>query len=464
MSLNNKRLGRITLNLKKIKKNFLNMDVGDVLETINKVWPNINGQVTGYFSTTIFNRLREDETRAVNASIVAITISILYIVLEPFIRRGVKLFQGLKENVVWGEILDELMNVTYRFFIFIIVQYTNLMIRGTGSGFSNEKIFEQVAQLIIFTFILVSFVAFLTTMNSLMKGEKGYIAESVKNFTVSYRGIYGVVIQFFSRELFMITSEMGPNRLSRSLVSIAIFIFFLIMEYMLRKLIEWSDPGFKKRPLWDKILNDYLDFIYTFSLFFVVQYIGLFISDEVTGSLGEFQELAILFMIFIVFYSVMRLIVELTKLNDESKGWKLTNTTKRIWPKISGTTTGLIADIISTRLLTQGDERNFLFYFVIIVLLYSIFDSMIRKAIQAVEHLKDTQPVWNSIIEEILDFFFSLGLLLFLSTLSEELGFLTNEDFFETLILIVCFQLILSSVLVWFREFGKRGKKQRKKI
>lgn len=432
------------------------MDPRDVLSTINKIWPNINGQVTGYFSNTIFDKLRQDETRVTQISLVAIAISVIYIIMEPWIRKGVKLFQGTKENKLWGAIIEELMNVTYRFFLFIIIQYINLLVGREGSGFSSVTFFQQLVEIVVITFALVTIVSFLNYLDEKEKIKDSYLSESISNFTTSYNAIYGVVIQFFSAQFFRTVREEVPSPMRAAMVTLGFFSFYLVFEFMARMVIEWSDPKQRRRPLWDRILNEYLDFVFVFAIFIIVQYIGLFISDEVTDNLGIFQEMTIVFLIFVSFFSVMRAIVELTSKEDSSKTWFLTDTTKRIWPKINGTTTGLVAAIITDRLLTTPNEEMFLIYLILVVLLYSIFDVMVRKAIEAVEELKERQPIWNSVVEEILDFFFSLGLLLFLSTLTQELAFLEVDSLFETFIVVISSQMILSTLLVWFKEAGKK--------
>ena len=382
--------------------------------------------------------------------------------MEPYIRRGVLHFQSIDRHKVWGETLDEYMNVVYRFFIFIIVQYMTVVLnRDTStSTFNSSGIIQQLGEAIIVTFILIGFVAVLSTMDEMYKekGEEGYVPESISNFVKAYNGIYGVIVQFFSTSFFMTVRENVPDPITAGALSLGFFIFYLSTEYVARWLIRYFDPRQVKRPIWDRTLNDYLDFVFTFSIFFVIQYIGLFISDEVSGNRGILEELVILFTIFIVMFSFMRLIVELTKYDTEEDSWFITDTTMRIWPKINGTCVGLISTIVTDRLFTTSSEREFLLYLILLLVLYTMFDSFIRKAIDKVEDLKRRNPLWYSVVEEILDFFFSLGLLLFLSSLTNELNSISGVSLFQTLVTVICLQLVLSSVLVWFRSMDVKGK------
>jgi hypothetical protein len=437
------------------------MQQEEILSTINKIWPNINGQVTGYFSSSIFNKVRDNPTNETEVSILFVTISMFYILMEPYVRKMVIYLQTMNTNKVWKDTVNEYMNVVYRFFIFVIVQYITIILnRDASTGFRNVGIIQQIAEAIIVTFILIAFVTVLRTMDELFTstGEVGYVPESVSNFVQAYDGIYGVIVQFFATSFFATISENVPDTVTASALSLSFFVFYLTTEYLARLLIDYFDPMQIRRPIWDKTLNEYLDFMFTFSIFFIIQYIGLFISDEISGNRGVLEELVVVFTIFIVMFSIMRLIVELTKYNEPRDLWFITDTTKRIWPKINGTCVGLISTIITDRLFTTTGEREFLLYLILLLVMYTMFDSFVRKIIDKVEELRTRSQLWFSVVEEIMDFFFSLGLLLFLSAITNELSSIEGTNLFQTIVTIISLQLVLSSVLVWFKSMDVKGK------
>lgn len=421
----------------------------DVVSTVNKIWPQINGQVTGYFSTAIFNLLLLQSSPTQTGAI-AIGLSLIYFVIEPIIRKPIEKFKN--DNEIWNKVLDELGNVTYRFFLFIIIQYTNLYIsRQLNDTISNMSFFQRVVEMLVISFVLVYVVSVLEYFGEIMQDQDDYISYSIKNFNRAYSGIYGVVIQFFASSFFSILQNLASPR-NIMIGSLVFFLCYLVFENLARMVIKYSDPDQLNRPVWDKTLMGYLDFFYTFSVFILVQYIGIFITGQLSNNISIFGELTATFTIFVVFYTAMAMIVDLTKYMNREDSWFITDTTFRIWPRISGTVTGLIASLISDRLLVTESERKILLYLVLTILIYSFFDSYFRKILKYLQSPEEQNSTWNSVVIELLDFYFSLGLLLFLNNFTDFIG-IEDRDLFEAISLTISSQAILSTILVIFKEY-----------
>ena len=421
----------------------------DFVSTINRIWPQIDGQVTGYFSTALFDSFNNRGNPTAAASF-AITLSIVYLSIEPLLRKPFKFFTS--QNTLWEKILYELGDVFYRFFLFILIQYTNSYIsRGLSDTILNVTVYQRVSEMLIITFLLVTIYTLLKVFGDALKDRKDYRSISINNFNRAYSGIYGVVIQFFSRTFFDIMRSLTTDR-EIVITAIVTFVLYLILEYYARILINFMDPGQLNRPVWDKILLEYLDFLYTFAIFFIIQYIGVFITAQLEN-LSIFGEIVGAFLIFITFYSFMALIVKQTSYLKKDKIWFVTDTTQRMWPRISGTVTGLIASIFSDRLLVTEDEQRILLYLVIVILIYSLLDPLIRKIMRQFQTEEERKSTWNAILIEILDFFFSLGLLLFLNSFTDIIA-LDQTPLLQAIVVIIASQSILSSILIIFRELS----------
>lgn len=421
----------------------------EFVSTINKIWPQINGQVTGYFSTALFDSFRQRGNQNQIAAL-AIGISLIYFIYEPIFRKPIKNFRS--KNQVWNKVLDEFGNVYYRFFLFIIIQYANEYVkRGLNDTITTVSFFQRVVEIFSISFILVTIVSLMEYYGEIFKGEHTYTADSIRNFNRAYGGIYGVVIQFFATTFFDILRNLTTQQ-TAVIASISFFVSYLVFENIARWVIEYMDPKHINRPIWDKTLLGYLDFTYTFAIFLIIQYIGVFMSAQLSDNLSIFGEITAAFTIFITFYSAMAIVVDLTKYSKKEDTWFITDTTYRVWPKISGTVTGLIAAIFSDRLLVTENEQRVLLYLVLIILLYSLFDPVLRKIIKSLQTEQERESTWNAVVIEILDFLFSLGLLLFLNSFTDLIE-LEDAPIFQAAAIIISAQSILSTVLVIFREY-----------
>lgn len=446
--------------LKEIEKKFDQFSIVDTKNDILKIWPKITGQVTGYFTGGVLTAInREPNSQLIG--IVFVFISIVFMILDPFTRY---LFIYIEKNFfgapkLWIKIIDENFNVAYRYFFFMIIQYVNIAV--ATNRFDQKEFYEEFLTIFLVIFILIFIVALFEYIYdqypSKLKNKDilEYKIDEIpilvlKNFTNVWSSIYGVVAQFFSTNIFVIVRRTtGSLTVAYTIVG---FLFYLVLEAVIRLLLRWK-PIKPVNKLWRDILYKLLDFYYAVAIFFLVNWLGAFI--EFTGDSGGYTvsaQLVILFLIFYIFYIMMAVITYLTKdLKKYNKIISVLDTTGRIWPKISGTTTGLIAAIISDRILNITDGGVVLFGLISFLLLYTISLPILRTLGEYFDpDLKD--PLWKTATDEISEFLTSLGILLIFSSLADVL--INNDELtlIETVGITFIIQFTLASFFVYLIE------------
>ncbi len=424
----------------------------DVIEN----WSRISGQVTGYFTSAItldLNRRFERETLIP----LILTITAAYIISETFLRWAVMNFEKklVKATPLWLNIIDEWFNVAYRFFIFIFIQYINTGIADVNSSMTQNDILIQLLIFFIVSFVLVTVVSVLEYIYSKFSKNKTRNYYDISNFHIfglmnflkAWEGIYGVVIQFFSTNLFQIISLI-PNQTVVTISSILFFVAYLTLEGLIRTTLTFKI--FKpKSKLWKQILDKFLDFYYVISIFFIVNWLGSLVDFSSERNMySTTVQIVVLFILFIILFSVLAIISYISKGTDKNNIYLISDTTERIWPKISGTVTGLIATIFSNRIIDGDNDFIVLLSIIILLLIYIIMLPVIKKTFEYIDPMVKNNELWKSVMTQIYDFFTSLGFLLIFSSISDIVSGDNGRGLEEKIIYLLIIQMVLSFVFV----------------
>lgn len=389
--------------------------------SITKIWPLITGQVTGIFSASIFQSLTTLPNQT-ETGIITVLLGVFYILVERTIRKLVSYSDSYKKNIIWSSVVNDWMDALYRFWIFLMIQYTNFLVKNRMTGDDPSILFQVIFILsIVLTLLLVvSIMEYLQEKmtNELSPSFRAKISKltifgknSVDVFLSVYNGMYGVVVQFYSDFLFDEVSVL-PNSTAIGIIGGLLLIAYLIVQSFIKDLLRFF--GNAKSPLTWRFTLNILDFFVVFTIFFIVKYIGLFISTiSDVNQFGTYARFVALFSIYIVLYSFFAFLTFFNGDKNEEeqteKGPRNENESKllwlsaigKVWPKISGTTTGLFSNIIVTNIVTGSNQTRVFGLVISFLILWSMFEPFIRRKI---EEYGDGNKLWKSVVSQLLDF------------------------------------------------------------
>jgi len=431
------------------------MDYKKIIASLNRTWPRISGQITGFISSGVFGMLSALPDQS-NIATFAISTSLFFMIMDQYIRKIIKYTSSeYNENKYWNYIVNEWLDNFYRFAIFIIVQYIIFFISGNIVGAENELFVQIISIFVLVLIILFLVVIFEDDEDKLHVKNREDEHNAVTNFLRAWNGLYGVFVQFYTFFFFNELTTL-PNQTEVITATFVTVGFYLIFESIIREIVksDWfSTP--RRNPILIKYINSILDFGSVFFIFFIVEYIGLWIgSVQESNQLSVYGKLVIVFSVYIIVYSMFALITHFSE--DVSNKFVWVETIGRIWPKIYGTTTGIFSKIIINYIFVPDQLNQIILSVLATFLLYAAFESYLREKLHDTKTVQ-IHPEWAAVLDELLDFPITLAPLLTINLFFTEL--IQNEpasipNLINVLLISLVSQMMISTIFSLFKLIG----------
>jgi len=430
------------------------MDYEKIILALNRTWPRISGQITGFISSGVFGILSALPDQS-NIATFAVSTSLFFIIVDQYIRKMLKYISPeYNEKKYWNYIVDEWLDNFYRFSIFIVVQYINFFMSGSLASPGNKLFVQIISVAIIILIILFLVVIFEDDKEKVHTSNEENEHDSVNNFLRAWNGLYAVFIQFYTLFFFNELKTL-PNQ-SEIIVSTFVTVgFYLIIESIIRDIMktDWFTSG--RNPIIIKYINSILDFGSIFFIFFIVEFTGSWIVNvQGSNQMSVYGKLTTVFVVYIIVYSMFALITHLSESVSHKFIW--VETIGRIWPRIYGATTGIFSKIIINYIFVP-DQLNLIILSVLVtLLLYAAFESYLRERLHETKSVK-TNPEWAAVLDELLDFPLTLAPLLTINVFFDKL--LEEEpktipSLINILVISIVSQMIITAIFSLFKLIG----------
>jgi len=126
--------------------------------SIVRVWNRIAAVVIGFFSSFIFNEIR-DLPSQLEVSIITIALFLTWMSVDNYIRSRLSKIWTLKGNKAWQRVILEIMDFIYSLGIFLVIQFF-LLFLSDEIGESNLNAAEKAVS--IYAIVVVTFTIFQT--------------------------------------------------------------------------------------------------------------------------------------------------------------------------------------------------------------------------------------------------------------------------------------------------------------
>lgn len=421
----------------------------NLFNSINRIVPTIEGQITGIFSFSIFTSILSLGNVTL-IGVIFVVVALFFIIADNQIRKLIRNTSDHERNKNWLIVVDFILDDFYRFYIFIIIQYIDLIIRNNFFG-NKQSLLEQL----VLIFVIGSVLTFVIVLiENFQRSENTESAAVV--FLRVWNGIYSTIIQFFSLFVFKEIKEL-PNQSQMGIILLTVFVFYMIFEWVIRKLTHYMEKSenYERNALWYKWINKFLDSLVMFSFFFVIRYIGDFIGDMSSSNrLSVFGRFVVLFIVYVITYTIFGIIIHFSELGMTDSVF--VGTFARLWYKISGTTTGLFSIIITEEVFVGTQKNQLLMTLIAILIFYSSMDYFVRKLVNASSSVKEN-PQWASIVTQLLDFPLALTPILIFDVITNYLNStLSNnpELVFTHILIVVILQILATSIFTLLKYNG----------
>lgn len=423
------------------------------VKPLNRIWEKITGQVTGFFSQSIFGAIQRSANPLLNGVLFSV-VSIFYMAFDSDIR---KLFGAVsseyRENKYWKAVVNDWLDNLYRFAIFIIIQELNQLI--LNPIFSEEQIL--VIQVVGFLIVILSLLLLITIFENYREKRVRYGVynehNSIESFLRAWDGIYGVFISFYTL-FFLNTIVKLPNQ---TLVGIGTFVtvlsYFIVDEVVRRNMSIFLN-GDDTDSLVGSWISKILDFGSVLLIFFSLEYIGDVIGVQITGFADSLPlQLLVTATLYLTVYTLFAIVTDLGTRDLSEQVW--VHTIARVWPKISGTTTGIFSRIITEEIFDDSNRNIYVLATVVTLILYASFDFFVRDIVHNMQSVKRNRE-WKLVIDELLDFPLALAPLLTINVIVNE--YLPNSlesSILDTLFVAAGSQMIVTFIFTIFRLYEK---------
>lgn len=412
-------------------------------ETAIRLWSRIQGQFSAILSTIIFSELI-NSTQVLETGIVSVVSCLTYLSMDGFARKSIDKLYKNRDSKVWKEVLMGMLDFTYAVCLFITIQFINRATSSTTSS-QNFSFLEEMVVLFSLVIIILSVIRILKDANA--PADQYLIVDlNTESFMSLWDRLFGTFVQFFS--IFTLQRLVTLSNQGQVGITVTTFTFsYIIFDSFVRSHLK-NFYFTRYQPEYRLFLSDVMDFLYVYFIFLFIQYVTILLSNEIGGGGYSFlEQLVVIFALVIVIFSSLTVLRQFDV--STNSGINPSETVNRIWPKISGTLTGIISIAVKVYIGATGRDGELTLVVISVFMLYAMSDGFLRSRLRKHNWFKRNIE-WFEVVEELLDFLYGFGFLFFVDAISvlliQNSGF--TNSLLEKLAIIYSIALVVWSVFV----------------